>query len=334
MAIIQIFSHPEVRVFRSSICSKASFFSLLSLLLIVLPPFFIAFASRTFWLKEDSYRDTPIARFSHKTIVILRSWRGDDPNGGVVYRIFSTFDNLNLLHTDNFMPATIELPSSSSSSSISSSPSSSVNVKISLSPGDDFRVRSVTALFFFHYDLFTYTRVSMEGMAFLEYSSPTTPRPSLLWIDSEMRLHQNTLLPHRGLADQFNSSLVNATGVSLKDFSLKTILGDYKSRDLRLELGATNHLWFGNDKDASSVTGEESSTTEDGQFVVEGRFRFPEERVLYRPGVAQLLKWAWIQYLAIFVIFYFVLQRIKAFVFLNQIIPTIVESRLDKIRRH
>ena len=221
MAIIQIFSHPEVRVFRSSICSKASIFSLFSLLLIVLPPFFIAFASRTFWLKEDSYRDAPTARFSHKAIVVLRSWRDDDPNGVVDYRIFSTFDNLNLLHPDNFVPGTIELPSFSSSSSSSSSP---VDVKISLSPGDDFRVRSVTALFFFHYDLFTYTRVSMEGMAFLEYSAPTTPRPSLLWIDSEMRLHQNTLLPHRGLVDRFNSSIVNATGVSLDDFSIKTIL--------------------------------------------------------------------------------------------------------------
>jgi len=144
-----------------------------------------------------------------------------------------------------------------------------------------------------------------------------------------MRLKQNILLPDRGLVDRFNVSIVNASAVSADDFSLETILRDYKDRNLRLEMGAVDYLW--------KNTGNNNNNNADSNpapFVLEGRFQFPEERVFYRPGVAQLLKWAWIQYLSIFAIFYFVVEQIKSFVFLNQIIPTIVESRWDKIKRH
>ena len=192
MAIIQIYSHPETRVFRSSICSKAAFFSLFSFLLLLLPPFFIAFAGRTFWLKEDFYRDSPQARFAYKAIVVLESDNSNGGGGGSVdqsdYRIFSTFDNFNLLHGEKFIAASIDVLPSQSSPSPSSSSS---NVKISLFPGANFHVGSVTALIFFHYDLLTYTRLSMEGMAhFQKQSSSAGSRYSSLWVDGELRFKQ------------------------------------------------------------------------------------------------------------------------------------------------
>jgi len=327
MAIIQLYSHPETRVFKSSICSKATFFSLIAFFLFLLPPFFIAFAGRTFWLKEDYYRDSPVARFAHKVIVILDGVGGGEGGGAARknsesdYRLFSTFANLNLLHGNKYIPASITLEPSSSSSSFSSSSSSSINVKISLHPGADFRVRSVTALIFFNYDLLTFTRLSMEGMAFLQRDSISSSSPSGLWVDGEMRLKLISPLPHRGSVTQFNSSVVNETASSLDELSLKTILKSYKDREFRLHLEDADYLWNYEGRSA-------------GNFVVESHFRFPEERVSYRPGIAQMLKWAWIQYLSIFAIFYFVIERMKAFVFLNQIIPTIVEGRWDKVKRH
>ena len=39
----------------------------------------------------------------------------------------------------------------------------------------------------------------------------------------------------------------------------------------------------------------------------------------FRP---QMLKWAWVQYVAILVVFVYVFRQIKAFVFSNQILPT------------
>lgn len=43
----------------------------------------------------------------------------------------------------------------------------------------------------------------------------------------------------------------------------------------------------------------------------------------YRPGFWQLIKMAWIQYLAILFIFLFLFDRVKRFVFENQVVTTV-----------
>lgn len=49
----------------------------------------------------------------------------------------------------------------------------------------------------------------------------------------------------------------------------------------------------------------------------------------YRPGFWQLIKMAWIQYLAILFIFLFVFRRLKRFVFENQVVTT-VPMKIEK----
>ena len=56
---------------------------------------------------------------------------------------------------------------------------------------------------------------------------------------------------------------------------------------------------------------------------------YPTQTLTYTPGLWQVLKFAWIQYLAVLVIFYTVLGRVQSFVFQNQIILT-VQHRTDK----
>lgn len=49
----------------------------------------------------------------------------------------------------------------------------------------------------------------------------------------------------------------------------------------------------------------------------------------YRPGFWQLIKMAWIQYLAILFIFLFLFDRVKRFVFENQVVTT-VPMKIEK----
>jgi len=303
MAIVQLYTHPELRVFRSSICSKATFFSIFSLLLSVIPPFFVAFTSRSFWIKEDYYRETPSARFLHKAIVILH---GDlQNNGDLDYRLFTTYSNLRHLAKEKFMSASFLVEENSITKD------NEILVKLAFFPDNDFQVQSVTLMLFFEFRLSSFVRVTMEGMAFIQ--SSTMAAASELFFDTELRLKQLYPLPHRGTVAGFDSPIVDENGTTWKDFELKRILSDYKDRDLRLETQSLDHAWKFGPSDP---------------FTLEGRVRFREELIAYRPGIAQVLKGAWIQYLAIYVIFYFVIEKIKAFVFLNHIIPTIAESKL------
>ena len=66
-----------------------------------------------------------------------------------------------------------------------------------------------------------------------------------------------------------------------------------------------------------------------GNFTIDVELRYPSMTVLYYPGFWQLLKFAWIQYLAILVVFWRVLSYVQAFVFKNQIILTV--KRKDKL---
>ncbi len=58
-------------------------------------------------------------------------------------------------------------------------------------------------------------------------------------------------------------------------------------------------------------------------FTVNIELTYPKQTITYSPGFWQLLKFAWIQYLAILVILYYVLNCVRKFVFENQIILTV-----------
>lgn len=50
--------------------------------------------------------------------------------------------------------------------------------------------------------------------------------------------------------------------------------------------------------------------------------RYPEQTIHYRPGFWQTMKWAWIQYLSVLVVFIVVFRSIKTYVFSKQVLFT------------
>ena len=66
-----------------------------------------------------------------------------------------------------------------------------------------------------------------------------------------------------------------------------------------------------------------------GNFTLDVQLQYPPMTVTYFTGFWQLIKFAWIQYLAILVVFWWLLSYVQAFVFKNQIILTI-RKRTEK----
>ena len=66
----------------------------------------------------------------------------------------------------------------------------------------------------------------------------------------------------------------------------------------------------------------------DGPFGVREEFNFtmvmriPEMEILYTPTASEVLKDAWIKYLALFVVVKYLLEKLCAFVFYNQLVDT------------
>lgn len=58
-------------------------------------------------------------------------------------------------------------------------------------------------------------------------------------------------------------------------------------------------------------------------FVINAIIRYPVEVISYLPGFWEMIKFAWIQYVSILLIFLWLFERIKRFVFQNQVVITI-----------
>uniref|UniRef100_A0A0M3IMI3 Transmembrane protein 231 n=1 Tax=Ascaris lumbricoides TaxID=6252 RepID=A0A0M3IMI3_ASCLU len=67
-----------------------------------------------------------------------------------------------------------------------------------------------------------------------------------------------------------------------------------------------------------------SKSMEKNSFVIRFSIRIPEQKLTYKSGLLELLKFAWIQYLSIFVIFHFIFSKLLKFVFENRIVSSIV----------
>lgn len=61
------------------------------------------------------------------------------------------------------------------------------------------------------------------------------------------------------------------------------------------------------------------------RFEVDLRIRIPEQKIWYWCGFWELMKWAWVQYFCILIVFIFVIGRIREFIFRNQLVTTVPE---------
>ena len=61
-------------------------------------------------------------------------------------------------------------------------------------------------------------------------------------------------------------------------------------------------------------------------FTVEVHLRLPEQMIPYIPNASEALKWAWVQYIALFLLLAWFLAFVRAFVFRYQLVPTYIAS--------
>ena len=71
----------------------------------------------------------------------------------------------------------------------------------------------------------------------------------------------------------------------------------------------------------------------DGLLRIHSYIRYTEAVLEYTPGLWNVLKWAWIQYASILLIFYYVVGIFKNVVFGQQMIPTWNEKRIKTVSR-
>ncbi|XP_030060549.1 transmembrane protein 231 isoform X1 [Microcaecilia unicolor] len=302
MALYEVYSHPKLIKYKTSICSKATLFMLILLVLTYISPLLVAFRSQGFWLKKSSYEEQPTIRFQYEVLLIVLTGSSGS------YAAWSTFPSFNSLQGDNLR---IPLVMAREEDKNQDGKMDMLHFKLELPLQPTEQVLSVQLILTFSYQLYKMSTFVMQSMGFLQYSSPVPG--SKLYVNADLKLQQRQPLNHRGLDTRYNMSVIDGTSPFASAYDLTNIIAAYRDRNVTTVLSDFNPVW-------------QVGRAADSPFVIDAVIRYPVEVISYQPGFWEMIKFAWIQYVSILLIFLWVFERIKIFVFQNQVLTTMPVS--------
>ncbi|NXK24655.1 TM231 protein, partial [Arenaria interpres] len=308
MAVVELFSHPALHTrYRAGLCSAAALALALITVLTYVPPLLVAYRSHGFWLKQSSYREQPTVRFRYEVLFVATI--GPGPGS---FLAWSTFPAFNRLQEDRLR---VPLLSAREEDKNQDGKMDQLHFKLELPLQPTEHVVGVQLILLFSYHLYRMSTLVMQSMAFLQFFSPVPG--SQLYMNGDLKLNQRQLLNHCGLDTRYNVSVVNGTSPFASDYDLMNIIAAYWERNVTTVFSDPNPVW---------MTGRAADTP----FIINATIRYPVENSLtffkYQPGFWEMIKFAWIQYVSILLIFLWVFGRIKMFVFQNQVLTTIPVS--------
>ncbi|NXK85348.1 TM231 protein, partial [Amazona guildingii] len=309
MAAVELFSHPAVHTrYRAGLCSAAALALLLVALLTYVPPLLVAYRSHGFWLKQSSYLEQPTVRFRYELLLVATT--GPSPGS---FLAWSTFPAFNRLQGERLR---VPLLSTREEDKNQDGKMDQLHFRLELPLQPTEHVVGVQLILLFSYQLYRMSTFVMQSMAFLQYFSPVPG--SQLYMNGDLKLKQRQLLNYCGLDTRYNVSLVNGTSPFASDYDLTNIVAAYWDRNVTTVFSDPNPLWM-----AGRAT--------DTPFIINATIHYPVEKLLlehsltsfkYQPGFWEVIKFAWIQYVSILLIFLWVFGRIKMFIFQNHVLTT------------
>jgi transmembrane protein 231 len=316
----QVWTVPLQRRFIASTVSCGCCLVLVFWAVVLLVPFFLAYTSQSFWLKESDYLEFPRAQFKYQALLVAT---GTDVNNEPTTLTFSTSPEIRRGPLYNTVrPASLR--TYSEDSNLDRAPEAvHLNFELPLKPGE--KIYGLSALLMFQMDLNNRVKVKLESAAYIDYSS-AVPGASF-FVDGDLILQQNNALPVTGgYSEPYKTSplLGNATYTpqSMDELLLPVLINRYRSRNLTALYKHQMTRW-------SPSTGavESGTTTIRPPFKAEFTVRIPQQKVMFVPTVSEMLKFAWIQYLSVAFIVYVLATYSADFVFSYQVVET--SSRLD-----
>ncbi|KAK6479979.1 transmembrane protein 231 [Huso huso] len=291
MAIYEVYSHPALLRYKTSICTKATVFLLIVLVLTYIPPLLVSYRSQGFWLKLSTYEEQPSVRFQYQVLLIAATSTSGD------YVAWSTYQNFNNLQGTNLRIPSISVREEDQNQD---GKFDQLSLSLGLPLQSTEQVYSVQLILTFSYQLFRMSNFVMQCMAFIQHSSPVPG--SQLYINGDLRLQQRQPLSHRGINTRYNVSVINGSSPFASAYDLTNIIRTYQERNVSTLLSNPNPVWT---------------------MIRAAGTPFQINAQTYQPGFWEMIKFAWVQYVSVLLIFLWVFERIKIFVFQNQVLPTV-----------
>lgn len=272
--------------------------------------FVIALTTGGLWVKTHTYVTQPTVRFKYDMLLVAETATPGQE------KVWSTFDSVNSLMGNKLMAVDIQ---ASHQDVNMDGRMDVIDVKaVARGLGN---VHGVKALMAFDYAINGRVDLAMNGLAYASYASPLPG--SGLFVDGYLRLEQRDAIRAGDTRRAYNVSVFpfaehgEAAGDTREAASLRlpVILNEYNFRNETTYLDAKTPVW---------------EAAKSGDFTFHARIRIPtSQQVLYRPNFLELCKFAWVQILAIYVIFWWLFSKFEYVIFHHRIVGTRVVSDLQ-----
>ena len=319
--MVEVWRTPLTRRFVADFCSCGFWVAVLFWTTVVVVPFFLAFTSQSFWMRTGTYYEYPEVEFTYKMLMHAGGYDGADVPQVITYATPPE------LHPIAATKGGLRIPSLSTYIEDANRDEVAevihVEAEVPLRQGET--LHSINALFMFQLKLKDRAKLVMENAVYVDYSPPLPG--SSLYYDCDLRLMQRNPLSVRGgypnvplyQDDTLLSNSTYSPGTSA-DLTMSKLLRRYRDRNISTSIDHVYSAW-------TPSAGSRTASTTQEPFRLHLAVRVPQQGILYRPGLSEMLKFAWIQYLALAFIVYVLGTYSADFVYNFQVVET--TSRLD-----
>lgn len=301
----ELFSHPDRFKYRTEIFTAATCFLILCTALTYLPPFLLTYYTGDFWVKESIY--TEQLRLSNRIKYMIIADTGYLNN-----RFFlSSYLTLNRNFQDTLITGLInETSSDVDGDGILDQFRVSFDLMF---PTSTTQVRSMNIWLMFQCELREKQHINMESMAlvnFIPQTSLTAGSNLNITIYGQLKFDQREPIQSSGNDSMYDTPIISGDNSFIPDTT--SILNGYFARKYYTSL-ETQYTW---------VTPR--LTTSSNIITVNVIVNVGRQSIRFVPGFWENFKWGWIQYICVLFPFMIVFDRLKLYVFSNQLVQTLV----------
>lgn len=302
MTVFEIYTQPTLLRYKASLCTKATFYIFASLVVTFISPLLIAYRSQGFWMTTNTYMEQPDIRFKKEVLMVMQ---GSTPGTFFAWSTYSNFNNL--LQSNLRTPVVSAIETDSNGDGKFDQLNFTASVPLSASES----ITSFQMLLVFDYKLYRMSTFQMECLAYVTQSSSSSG--SSFTSFGDLKLDQKTPLRHRGVDTRFNSTIIDGTSLFASTYELTNIFSSYSQRNITT---------FYTNLYPVAKAGRGATQP----YVIQLIINYPIETIVYQPGFWELIKWGWVQYVAVLILFIWVFQKLNNVVFGAQLFNTIVEK--------
>lgn len=307
--MVQIYKEPLCRRYYSDVSGDAVIFRVVAYLGAIVLALVVAFATGGFWIKIKPVNVQGTVHYTYDALLIFE---GAAPGQEMVW---STSDRINDQFTSQYVSANVEVAELDYNND---GKPDVIDFRATVAGGSP--VHGVKALLQFTYSLTGSLKLDMYSLAYLAYSSPL--QGGALYTDGELQFIAKNQPTDRRYNTYFNVPLLNtsrplvaAAVQPTAELELQSILSSYLDRNYTTMYTNNYPVWQSGTADSFSLT---------------MRIRIPPNQVIhYRPQVIEMLKGGWIQWVATFIVLWYLLQWAEWFAFTNKFFTVRVVSDLQ-----